>query len=86
MALSDILESIDNEIAKLQAARAALSGTAVKKKPGRPKKAAVDLSSIVSEVEKRGKRNISPEGRKRIAEAVKRRWAMQKRSGSGTGK
>jgi hypothetical protein len=26
------------------------------------------------------KRNISPEGRKRIAEAVKRRWAEQKKA------
>jgi hypothetical protein len=28
------------------------------------------------------KRNLTPEGRKRIAEAVKRRWAEQKKSAS----
>ena len=28
------------------------------------------------------KRNITPEGRRRIAEAVKRRWALQKKRGS----
>jgi chorismate mutase len=29
------------------------------------------------------KRNLTPEGRKRIAEAVKRRWAEQKKATSG---
>jgi len=31
-------------------------------------------------VGKKKKRNISPEGRKRIAEAVKRRWAEAKKA------
>lgn len=34
---------------------------------------------------KSGKRHISPEGRKRISEAAKRRWAEQRKTaGSGT--
>jgi len=29
------------------------------------------------------KRNLTPEGRRRIAEAVKRRWAEQKKAAAG---
>jgi hypothetical protein len=73
MGVSEILASIDREIALLQQARTLLTGagsTAPKKKPGRPKK---EVSAVVK-VTKRKKRNLTPEGRKRIAEAVKRRW------------
>jgi len=73
--VSEILVGIDREIALLQQARELLTGGAdVKsskksaKEPGAKKTA-------------KKKRNISPEGRKRIAEAVKRRWAEQKASG-----
>jgi hypothetical protein len=72
MGISEILAQIDREIAQLQQARALLSGkvaTKVKKAAAAPapKKTAK-------------KRNLSPEGRKRIAEAVKRRWAEQKKA------
>ena len=84
MALSDILASIDREIGQLQQARALLSGAAVpaaKKKAGRPKKiAAKAVPAAVKSAKKKKKRNLSPEGRKRIAEAVKRRWAAQKKA------
>jgi hypothetical protein len=86
MALSDILATIDNEIAQLQKARALLTGTATalaKKKPGRPRKVAAEVVPAAKPAKKR-KRNLSPEGRKRIAEAVKRRWAAQKK-GASTG-
>ena len=89
MALSEILASIDREIAKLQAARAVLSSTsftAAKKKPGRPRKAENDLVSVAAELAQVGKRKISPEGRKRIAEAVKKRWALHKKSAAAAGK
>jgi hypothetical protein len=79
MAISDILASIDREIAQLQHARALLLGgttAAPKKKPGRPKKAAV--AAPPAKPAKKKKRKLTPEGRKRIAEAVKRRWAAQK--------
>jgi hypothetical protein len=87
MAISDILATIDREIAQLQQARALLSGSAVaapKKSVGRPKKvvavAAAPKKAVVAKLPKdaKKKRNLSPEGRKRIAEAVKKRWAAQK--------
>jgi hypothetical protein len=79
--ISEILIQIDNEIAQLQQARALLGGRpepAPKKKPGRPKKAAAAVVTDAKPVKK--KRNLTPEGRKRIAEAVKRRWAAQKKA------
>lgn len=72
MAIDSILAQIDAEIARLTQVRALLattgnigsSVTAVKGKrgPGRPRK----------------KRTLSPEARKRIAEAQRKRWAAQK--------
>jgi hypothetical protein len=95
MSISEILATIDQEIAQLQQARALLGGGAVaapKKKVGRPrkivvapKKAAVVAAPVAVKpakpaklAKKKKKRNLSPEGRKRIAEAVKKRWAAQK--------
>jgi hypothetical protein len=84
MALSEILASIDSEIAQLQKARALLVGAPLppaKKKPGRPRKvAAAVVPAIAKPAKKKKKRNLSPEGRRRIAEAVKRRWAAQKKA------
>jgi hypothetical protein len=85
MGISEILASVDREIALLQQARTLLSGTvapAPKKKVGRPRKVvAVPKKAAVAPAAKparKKKRNLSPEGRARIAEAVKRRWAAQK--------
>ena len=83
MALSEILASIDSEIAQLQKARALLMGAiapVAKKKAGRPRKIAAEVISAPAKPAKKKKRNLSPEGRKRIAEAVKRRWAAQKKA------
>ena len=83
MALSDILASIDSEIAQLQKARALLVGVSAptaKKKPGRPRKVVAAVVPAVAKPAKKKKRNLSPEGRRRIAEAVKRRWAAQKKA------
>lgn len=75
MELTEILAEIDREIARLTQARALLSdGTIVKRGLGRPKA----TTAVVKPTKK--KRNLSPEGRKRIAEAVKRRWAAQKKA------
>ena len=98
MSISEILATIDQEIAQLQQARALLGGGAVaapKKKVGRPrkivaapKKAAVVAAPVAAKPAKpakpakKKKRNLSPEGRKRIAEAVKKRWAAQKAAAS----
>jgi hypothetical protein len=88
MAISDILASIDHDIAQLQQARALLTGNAApaprktagrpKKSASAPKKAATVASAAAKPAKKKKKRNLSPEGRKRIAEAVKKRWAAQK--------
>jgi hypothetical protein len=83
MAISDILATIDREIAQLQRARALLGGgdlAAPKKPVGRPKKivAVAVAAKPAKAAKKKKKRNLSPEGRKRIAEAVKKRWAAQK--------
>ena len=84
MGVSEILASVDREIALLQQARALLAGAAAptaKKKVGRPRKivaAPKKVAPVAAKPVKRKKRNLSPEGRKRIAEAVKRRWAAQK--------
>ncbi|MGD0941346.1 MAG: hypothetical protein ABR905_16725 [Terracidiphilus sp.] len=80
MGISDILAAIDQEIAQLQQARALLSGgvaPVAKRKAGRPRKTAAVVAPAVKPVKKR-KRKLSAEGRKRIAEAVKKRWAAQK--------
>jgi hypothetical protein len=94
MAISDILATIDQEIAQLQQARALLSGspvTAPKKSVGRPRKVvaavikpvkAVKPAKAAKPAKKKKKRNLSPEGRKRIADAVKKRWAAQKAAAS----
>jgi hypothetical protein len=71
--VSEILAQIDREIAQLQQARTLLGGghaTSAKKAVAAP---AVRKS-------KKKKRNLTPEGRKRIAEAVRRRWAEQKKA------
>ena len=82
MGVSEILAAVDREIALLQQARSLLSGSAApapKKAVGRPRKIvpAPKKAAPAAKPEKK-KRNLSPEGRARIAEAVKRRWAVQK--------
>jgi hypothetical protein len=82
MGVSEILASIDREITLLQQARALLGGAAVapKKKPGRPKKTATAGAKSAK------KRHLSAEGRRRIAEAVRRRWAAQKKAATSASK
>ena len=66
MGVTEILTQIDREIALLEKARTLLlSGAA---KTAKPAKSAGT------------KRRLTPEGRKRIAEAVKRRWAEQRKA------
>jgi len=71
MGVADILSTIDREIAILQQARALLSGesSAESKRAG--------LASAPSSGKKR--RRLTPEGRRRIAEAVKRRWEKHRK-------
>ena len=79
MQLSQILAEIDSEISRLEQARKILageSGPSVKSTRRGP------TASVGSEnpVKRKKKRNLSPEGRKRIAEAVRRRWELQKKA------
>jgi hypothetical protein len=81
MALKEVIALIDAEIAALKQARALLAtGSAVtvaKRKPGRPLKVQPDTMATPK---RKKKRNLSPEGRARIAEAARKRWAAQKKS------
>ncbi len=71
----------------LKQVRALLSGTAVTapKKVGRPRKTIAAVTPAAPTpaktiAKKSKKRQLSPEGRKRIAEAVKRRWEAQRKA------
>jgi hypothetical protein len=68
MNTQDILSAIDAEIARLQSARSLLAGTA--KRRGRP-----PMGGSPSAPKKR---TMSAAGRRRIAEAQRKRWAKQK--------
>ena len=74
MGVSEILVQIDREIAQLQQARTLLAGGAARA----TKKAAA--ATVAKKHAKKKKRNLTPEGRRRIAEAVKRRWAEQRKA------
>jgi hypothetical protein len=91
MGISEILASVDREIALLKQARALLgaaSAAVPPKKRGRPRKAiaAVTPEPAKPVKTKRKKRHLTPEGRKRIAEAVKRRWEIQKKAAAAVQK
>jgi hypothetical protein len=73
MAIENILSQIDSEIARLQQARKLLANigtTATSPRRASPK-AAVKAKPA-------RKRRISAEGRRRIAEAQRKRWAAQR--------
>jgi hypothetical protein len=72
--VSRIIAEIDAQILKLQQARALLADTAQAGRPGpgRPKKTVISTLS-------RKKRKLTPEGRKRIADAMKKRWAERRK-------
>ena len=76
MEVSKIIAEIDAQIQKLQQARELLSGaaTAERRGPGRPK----GSKNVTTPAAPR-QRKLTPEGRKRIAEAMKRRWAERRK-------
>jgi hypothetical protein len=81
LALTDVIAQIDAEIAKLQQAKVLLSGAeAPKSGRGRPKgsKNATAAAAPASAAGK-SKRKLTPEGRKAIADAMKRRWAERRK-------
>jgi hypothetical protein len=82
--VSRILAEIDGQIAKLQQARALLSGTTVTSKrtgPGRPK-GSKNATAAAPAAKAPRKRKLTPEGRKRIADAMKKRWAERRKQSS----
>lgn len=83
MDVTEILSAIDAEISRLQQARqavAALDGASPipARKRGRPK--ATPAPAAPAGDQRKRKRNLSPEGRKRIQEAMKRRWAERNKN------
>ena len=76
MAIMDVVEQIDAEIAKLQQARALLSDGTVAAGRGRPKG-----SKNVAKSPAKKKGRLSPEGRKAIADAMRKRWAEKRKKG-----
>jgi len=72
-----IIEEIDAEISRLQQAKVILSGTATNRGPGRPKATNVVSKPVPTKL---AKRVMSAEGRAKIADAQKARWAKVKKS------
>jgi hypothetical protein len=76
--VSGIIAQIDAQISKLQQARALLAGsTGASAGRGRPKGS--KNAAKTAAPKKAAKRKLSPEGRKRIAEAMKKRWADRRK-------
>jgi hypothetical protein len=79
--VSRIIAEIDAQIVKLQQARALLGGTTTTPKrtgPGRPK-GSKNITATTPAAATPRKRKLSPEGRKRIADAMKKRWAERRK-------
>jgi len=94
MDLHRIVSELDTEIARLQHIRAALLGgdnsastpAPTKGRRGRPKgsknvssKSVATKTAGTKSAPTKAKRVLSPEGRKRIADAMKRRWAERRK-------
>jgi hypothetical protein len=81
MAIDSILAQIDEEIAKLKQVRALLATTgkvATKLAERKTKDAPVKPAKAAKAAKTKKRRVLSPEARKRIADAQRKRWAAQK--------
>jgi hypothetical protein len=81
--VSGIIAGIDAQIQKLQEARRVLESVSVpavasKVTRGRPKGSKTAATKTATPTP--SKRKLSPEGRKRIADAMKRRWAERRKT------
>lgn len=74
MTIDSILSQIDAEISRLTQARQLLASAGT----GSPRTSAAAKTRAAKSAGKGRKRVLSPEARKRIAEAQRRRWAAQK--------
>lgn len=72
MTLNNIVAEIDAEIARLQKAKALLSGDGLRK----PRAGFTSPQAVATGTPT--KRRLSPEARARIADAQKKRWAAQR--------
>ena len=72
MNTKEIITALDAEIARLEHARSLIAGSGEPKRPGRLAK------STPSPVPVPQKRKLSPEARKKIAAAQKKRWAKHR--------
>ena len=77
MGVAEILSQIDREIAQLQRARALLNG-------GNGHNAVNGNGALKKAAAK--KRHLTPEGRKRISEAVRRRWERERKAATAATK
>jgi hypothetical protein len=76
MSIEAIIEAIDLELSRLQSAKDLLSETSTTKRNlGRTAKAVTGIAAATSE---KTRRALSPEARKRIADAQRLRWKKQK--------
>ena len=71
MNANEIVTALDAEIARLQQVRVLWASSSTSKRRGRPPASAVPFNPVK-------KRTMSAAGRKRIAEAQRKRWAAQK--------
>jgi len=93
MDVSKIIAEIDAKIVSLQHARSVLVSlnltegvsapvvAPAPKRRGRPKgsKNATTATNAIKPAKKKRKRNLSPEGRKAISDALKRRWEERRK-------
>ena len=74
MSINSILAQIDSEIERLQQVRSLLAGSGATASTTTERKA----KAAPAKAKTRKKRVLSPEARKRIADAQRKRWAAQK--------
>lgn len=80
MEVHQIVKELDQEIAQLKEARALLAGDgAAPRRRGRPAKSAAPAAPSAPAAKKRTVR-LSAAGRRRISEALKRRWAAHRKA------
>jgi len=79
--VSRIIAEIDAQILKLQKARALLAEGLQPEHTARRGRS--KGSANTAKTAARSKRKMTPEGRKRIADAMKKRWAERRKQNSG---
>jgi hypothetical protein len=78
MQTTQIIAELDAEIARLQQAKALLNGATTKRSPGKPAASMIAAAPAATAAPK--KRQMSAEGRARIAAAQKARWAKSRKA------